>query len=105
MGGAGQCYKEVWSVLLGPCVWGVQAETCEPKRVSQQILPALVALGADPVAEVKMATIATSGRILRHFKDDAVSRVHTLTPVLRAHGVGISVTHSLRFSVIHFVTQ
>lgn len=50
----------------------VQAEMSEPKKVNQQILPALVTLGADPQADVKLATIEAFGKILRQFKDEAV---------------------------------
>ena len=51
------------------------------KRVSQQILPALITLASDPVPEVKYSTIPAFGSVAQQFKDDAVSALHPSSPL------------------------
>ena len=58
-----------------------QAPYVDVKRVSQQILPALITLASDPVPEVKYSTIPAFGSVAQQFKDDAVSALHPSSPL------------------------
>ncbi|CAI7879351.1 unnamed protein product [Closterium sp. NIES-54] len=55
--------------ITAAVIFQTLAPFVDVKRVSQQVLPALITLGSDPVPEVKHSTIAALGSVAQQFKD------------------------------------
>ncbi|CAI5465311.1 unnamed protein product [Closterium sp. Yama58-4] len=55
--------------ITAAVIFQTLAPFVDMKRVSQQVLPALITLGSDPVPEVKHSTIAALGSVAQQFKD------------------------------------
>ncbi|GJP86624.1 hypothetical protein CLOP_g16625 [Closterium sp. NIES-67] len=58
--------------ITAAVIFQTLAPFVDVKRVSQQVLPALITLGSDPVPEVKYSTIAALGSVAQQFKEATI---------------------------------